>query len=275
MALLTVMVIVIGLFALPNTVLFIEEEWKETPMTSEEVLLAWEKLPPEWKEILSRWEELPPEFGELLSEWETVPEEWKELLPAWKKLTHESKELILKYEELPPPPVTSGLLCLFFVAIPAKAEELPAEWEHLSDDCKEFLREWEKLPPDCKELLLKWDELPQECKKLLENWAELPAEWKYSLLESEGLLLTPTSEVSYEGTEADEAEGIMAEIQVSGGHRNFSCDTCHNSPITETVGSSGYGSNPIECMDCHGDTGNITDQLGDSRMRKLQYLPLD
>ena len=246
MALLTIMVITVGLFALPNTVLFIEEKWKKTPMTWEEVLLAWEKLPAEWKEILSRWEELPPEFGELLSEWETIPAEWKELLPEWEKLTPESKELILKYEELPP--VTSGLLRLFFVAIPAKAEELPAEWQNLPDDRKEFLRKWEKLPSDCKELLLKWDELPPECKKLLTIWKDLPAEWKYSLLESEGLLPTLTSEVTYDETERE----VMAKIQVGGAHRNFSCKDCHNSPIADFEFH-------VECMDCHGDTGNISD----------------
>ena len=40
-------------------------------------------------------------------------------------------------------------------------------------------------------------------------------------------------------------------FQVSGAHRNFSCDTCHHSPIADFDFH-------VECMDCHGDTGNIS-----------------
>ncbi|RCV64611.1 hypothetical protein C5S53_07870 [Methanophagales archaeon] len=43
---------------------------------------------------------------------------------------------------------------------------------------------------------------------------------------------------------------LMGEIIVSGAHLKFSCDTCHHSPI-------GNFEFHVECMDCHGDTGNI------------------
>ena len=241
----------IGLLALPNTVvLLMEKEWKEAPpMTWEEVLSAWEKLPAEWKSVLFRWDELPPEFGELLSEWETIPDEWKDLLPEWEKLTPESKELILKREVEIPPPEPSGMLCFFLVAIPVKAEELelPAKWANLSDDCKEFLRKWETLPPECKELLLKWDELPPECKELLTKWKDLPEAWKERLFELEGYLLTPAREAPYDET----AREVMSELWVGGAHRNFSCEDCHHSPIADFDFH-------VECMDCHGDTGNIS-----------------
>jgi len=46
-------------------------------------------------------------------------------------------------------------------------------------------------------------------------------------------------------------EGVMAEIQVSGAHRSFSCDTCHHSPLADFEFN-------VECMDCHGDTGTIS-----------------
>jgi len=241
MALLTVMVVAVGLFALPNTVLFIEEEWKEVPMTEEEVLSAWEKLPAEWKDILARWEELAPEFGELLSEWETIPEEWKDLLPAWEKLPAEYKECLLKGEKLP----------LNWEELPPECRELISTWKERSPEFEEFIAKWEKLPPECKELLLKWDELPPECKKLLTNWEDLPEEWKDPLLEQEDLKQTQTPEGPYDET----MEEVMAELSVGGAHRNFSCDTCHKSPITDAAGSF---DNDVECMDCHGDTGNIT-----------------
>jgi len=46
-------------------------------------------------------------------------------------------------------------------------------------------------------------------------------------------------------------EQVMAELMASGAHGEFSCDTCHNSPLTD------FGVK-VECMDCHGDTGNIS-----------------
>lgn len=58
---------------------------------------------------------------------------------------------------------------------------------------------------------------------------------------------TPEPEAPYDETAAK----IMAELWVGGAHRNFSCDTCHNSPIANFEFH-------VECMDCHGDTGNIS-----------------
>lgn len=49
--------------------------------------------------------------------------------------------------------------------------------------------------------------------------------------------------------------GIMEEIIVSGAHQKFSCDTCHHSPIANFDFH-------VECMDCHGDTGNISGHWG-------------
>jgi len=47
-------------------------------------------------------------------------------------------------------------------------------------------------------------------------------------------------------------EQVMAELMASDAHGEFSCDTCHNSPLTDFTFN-------VECMDCHGDTGNISD----------------
>ena len=44
---------------------------------------------------------------------------------------------------------------------------------------------------------------------------------------------------------------IMEEIWVGGAHLNFSCATCHHTPIAD------YDFH-VECMDCHGATGNIS-----------------
>lgn len=44
---------------------------------------------------------------------------------------------------------------------------------------------------------------------------------------------------------------VMGEILVGNAHLNFSCATCHHSPIAD------YDFH-VECMDCHGDTGNIS-----------------
>ena len=44
---------------------------------------------------------------------------------------------------------------------------------------------------------------------------------------------------------------VMEELWVGGAHLNFSCATCHHSPIAD------YDFH-VECMDCHGDTGNIS-----------------
>ncbi len=46
-------------------------------------------------------------------------------------------------------------------------------------------------------------------------------------------------------------EQVMAELMASDAHGEFSCDTCHNSPLTDFAVN-------VECMDCHGDTGNIS-----------------
>jgi len=43
---------------------------------------------------------------------------------------------------------------------------------------------------------------------------------------------------------------VMEEIIVGGAHQKFSCDTCHHSPIANFEFH-------VECMDCHGDSGNI------------------
>lgn len=43
---------------------------------------------------------------------------------------------------------------------------------------------------------------------------------------------------------------VMEEIIVGGAHLKFSCDTCHHSPIANFEFH-------VECMACHGDTGNI------------------
>ena len=40
-------------------------------------------------------------------------------------------------------------------------------------------------------------------------------------------------------------------FQVKGAHLNFSCKDCHHSPIADFKFN-------VECMDCHGDTGNIS-----------------
>ncbi len=83
--------------------------------------------------------------------------------------------------------------------------------------------------------------LPNVVLYIGEEWKELsaptPAKWKE----------TPVPEVQYQGTTAE----VMAEIQVSSAHRNFSCDTCHYSPLADFDFQ-------VECMDCHGDTGNIS-----------------
>lgn len=47
-------------------------------------------------------------------------------------------------------------------------------------------------------------------------------------------------------------EQVMAELMASDAHGEFSCETCHNSPLTDFAVN-------VECMDCHGDTGNISD----------------
>ncbi len=44
---------------------------------------------------------------------------------------------------------------------------------------------------------------------------------------------------------------VMAELRASGAHRNFSCQTCHHSPFANFDFH-------IECLDCHGHTGNIS-----------------
>jgi hypothetical protein len=44
---------------------------------------------------------------------------------------------------------------------------------------------------------------------------------------------------------------VMAEIWVGGAHLNFTCATCHHSPIADFDFH-------VECMDCHGATGNIS-----------------
>jgi len=46
-------------------------------------------------------------------------------------------------------------------------------------------------------------------------------------------------------------EQVMAELMASDAHGEFSCDTCHNLPLTDFAVN-------VECMDCHGDTGNIS-----------------
>ena len=46
-------------------------------------------------------------------------------------------------------------------------------------------------------------------------------------------------------------EQVMAELMASDAHGEFSCDTCHNSPLTDFAFN-------VECMDCHGDTGNVS-----------------
>ncbi len=44
---------------------------------------------------------------------------------------------------------------------------------------------------------------------------------------------------------------LMEELRVGGAHLNFSCKDCHHSPIADFDFH-------VECMDCHGDTGNIS-----------------
>jgi len=65
---------------------------------------------------------------------------------------------------------------------------------------------------------------------------------------SEDLSLTNTSLSERYG---EYMEQVMAELQASSAHGDFTCDTCHNSPL------SNFEFN-VECMDCHGDTGNIS-----------------
>jgi hypothetical protein len=48
---------------------------------------------------------------------------------------------------------------------------------------------------------------------------------------------------------------VMEEIIVGGAHLKFSCDTCHHSPIANFDFH-------VECMDCHGDSGNIDGHWG-------------
>jgi hypothetical protein len=48
---------------------------------------------------------------------------------------------------------------------------------------------------------------------------------------------------------------VMDEIRVRGAHLKFSCGTCHHSPIANFEFH-------VECMDCHGNTGNIDGHWG-------------
>lgn len=53
---------------------------------------------------------------------------------------------------------------------------------------------------------------------------------------------------------------VMEEMTLGNAHRNFSCATCHHSPIAD------YDFH-VECMDCHGDTGNISGHWETSECR--------
>jgi len=79
----------------------------------------------------------------------------------------------------------------------------------------------------------------------------------YSVLHLEGDRSDGIPKVSNMSTMSSMSEdtgstysGRMGEIVVSGAHQKFSCDTCHHTPIANFVFH-------VECMDCHGDTGNI------------------
>jgi len=86
--------------------------------------------------------------------------------------------------------------------------------------------------------------LPNFVLHIEEEWKEIPAPTPAT---GEELPATPIPGVQYQGT----AAGVMEEIQVGSAHRNFSCDTCHYSPLADFDFH-------VECMDCHGDTGNIS-----------------
>ena len=60
---------------------------------------------------------------------------------------------------------------------------------------------------------------------------------------------------------------VMEEIIVGGAHLKFSCDTCHHSPIANFEFH-------VECMDCHGDTGNIDGHWGYTECRNCSICHL-
>ena len=76
----------------------------------------------------------------------------------------------------------------------------------------------------------------------------------YSVLHLEGDLGEGIPKVSNMSTMSEDIGStygeLMEEIIVGGAHLKFSCDTCHHSPIANFEFH-------VECMDCHGDSGNI------------------
>ncbi|MFZ2070708.1 MAG: hypothetical protein WAV32_03730 [Halobacteriota archaeon] len=62
--------------------------------------------------------------------------------------------------------------------------------------------------------------------------------------------LSATNHVSDARYEIYSAQ-VAAELRVSAAHRSLSCDDCHRSPLNDFEFH-------VECLDCHGDTGNIS-----------------
>jgi hypothetical protein len=72
-----------------------------------------------------------------------------------------------------------------------------------------------------------------------------------SLLKSLPFLIPKVSNMSTRSEDVGLTySAVMEEIIVGGAHQKFSCDTCHHSPIANFEFH-------VECMDCHGDTGNV------------------